>query len=351
MRRMKLGQLKRTAKKNRYLIGFLISAVVIGLIILFLFWLHSADMVLLRPKGLIAERQAELINLASLLSLIVVVPVFAMTFFIAWKYRAGNKRAKYQPDWDHSRLAETAWWIVPLILITILSVITWKSTHELDPYKPLASQTKPVEIQVVALQWKWLFIYPKQNIATVNYIQFPEDTPVNFTITADAPMNSFWIPRLGGQVYAMAGMSTKLHLMADHIGEYPGGSANLSGAGFSGMRFTAKASSLADFDSWVHSVKQSSYQLNRDIYAILAKPSENAPVTQYASSQPGLYDTIVSKFMTHHASEGHPPGEHQPHQHDMQALPKSNSEATQDTNMNNMHHSMPQEGVEHGPYH
>ena len=132
------------------------------------------------------------------LSLIVVIPVYIMLFLFAWKYREGNTKAKYSPDWDHSALLETIWWTVPLLLITILSVVTWNSSHDLDPFRPLNSSVKPVKIQVVALQWKWLFIYPEQNIASVNYVEFPVNTPVDFEITADAPMNSFWIPQVGG---------------------------------------------------------------------------------------------------------------------------------------------------------
>lgn len=285
--------------------------------------LRGNNFAVLDPKGPIAKEQFDLIIFTSLLSLIIVIPVFVLTFYIAWKYRAGNKKAKYNPEWDHSKTAETIWWLVPLALILVLAVITWITTHKLDPYKPIASDKKPITVQVVALQWKWLFIYPEQNIATVNYLEFPEDTPINFEITADAPMNSFWIPQLGGQVYAMAGMQTKLHLQASEQGEYKGSSANLSGEGFSGMKFIAKATSDAGFESWVNSVRTSSKALTGDEYATLAKPSENNPPAYYSSRDANLYDTVMMKYMMpnmqdnggeSHGSHSSPSGT--PHNHE-----------------------------------
>lgn len=176
----------------------------------------------------------------------------------------------------------------------MLGVITWKGCVELDPFRPLEMNKKPLKIQVIALQWKWLFIYPEQKIATVNFFQFPEQTPINFDVTADAPMNSFWIPELGGQIYAMPGMNSKLHLMADREGSFRGSSANLSGTGFSGMRFIAKASSDADFNTWVESVKQSNQSLD---YDQLVKPSSYVPEAFYLLADENLYDQVVMKYM------------------------------------------------------
>ncbi len=232
-----------------------------------------------------------------LLGVIVIIPVFTMLFTIAWKYRADNTKAKYEPEWDHSRLFETIWWGVPCVIILVLGVITWQAAHTLDPYKQLDSKAKPINVQVVALQWKWLFIYPEEQIASVNMVQFPEDRPINFQITADAPMNSFWIPKLGGQIYAMSGMSTNLHLIADHIGEYAGSSANISGEGFAGMKFTAKATSEADFDAWVNTTKQSSNMLDMTEYTKLASPSKDVSPKTYMLMQNDLYDKIVMKYM------------------------------------------------------
>lgn len=275
----------------------LISLLAITFIAVASWYVSTLHIDTLNPKGLIALKEYNLLVFTTLLGLIIVVPVFVLAIAIAWRYREDNTKAKYTPNVSGNRLAETIWWGIPIVLITILSVVTWTSTHDLDPHKPLASDVKPVTIQVVALDWKWLFIYPEQNIATVNLIQFPVNTPVNFEITADAPMNSFWIPQLGGQIYAMAGMTTKLHLNATEVGDYKGSSANISGEGFSGMRFTARASSQADFDAWVKSVKNSSTKLDTTEYTKLIKPTTDHPVAYYASSADGLYDTILMKYM------------------------------------------------------
>jgi cytochrome o ubiquinol oxidase subunit II len=281
-------------RKSKLFAFVFITALLVAVVLLVMYRSHFA---VLNPEGTIADQQRDLLIFASLLSLIVVIPVFFLIFFIAWKYRAGNKKAKYSPEWDHSHKLEFIWWGIPVILIVILAGITWKSSHDLDPYKPLASDKKPVTIQAVALEWKWLFIYPEQNIATVNYVEFPEKTPINFQITADAPMNSFWIPKLGGQVYAMAGMQTKLHLMANTEGLYDGSSANISGEGFAGMRFKARSSSEQNFKQWVDDVQHSPNTLTAAEYQKLAKQSKNNPQALYASYEPGLYDSIIMKYM------------------------------------------------------
>lgn len=258
--------------------------------------LSNLDIAVLNPKGLIAMKERSLLITASLLMLIVVVPVWFLTVFFAWKYRSSHTKSKYTPDWAHSHLAESLWWGIPLVIIVILAIMTWTSSHELDPYKPIESDKKPIEIQVVALQWKWLFIYPEHGIATVNFIQFPEKRPVHFEITADAPMNSFWIPQLGGQIYAMSSMRSHLHLIANEVGIFKGVSANFSGKGFAGMTFTAKASSEEEFNQWVKSVKKSSPRLNEAVYQHLAMPSENNPVTSYILTQQDLFDRILMKY-------------------------------------------------------
>lgn len=160
--------------------------------------LSGCDMVLFQPKGSIAAEQIRLIIIAIILMLIIVVPVIIMTIVFAWRYRASNQKATYAPKWDHNSKLEIVWWTIPCIIIAILAWITWVTSHSLDPYKPLDSKVKPVTIQAVSLDWKWLFIYPEQHIATVNYLEIPEKTPINFQISADAPMNSLWIPALGG---------------------------------------------------------------------------------------------------------------------------------------------------------
>lgn len=282
--------------RKKYVVfgGIALFAVAIALVAVYL---SRHTVAVLSPQGVIASKERRLIFIAVALSMIVVLPVFYMTFSFAWKYRASNKKAEYKPDLGNSRLLETVWWGVPTLIILFLSVLTWQSSHELDPYKALSSSKEPLTIQVVALQWKWLFIYPEQHVASVNLAQIPVDTPVDFEITSDAPMNSFWVPQLGGQIYAMSGMSTHLHLMASNAGNYKGSSANISGDGFAGMNFMVKAGSGQDFNTWVAAAKQSAIKLTQQTYDKLSQPSKNTPVSYYASVQNGLYDTIVAKYM------------------------------------------------------
>ncbi|ANI28305.1 ubiquinol oxidase subunit II [Yersinia entomophaga] len=262
--------------------------------------LAGCDMVLMNPKGTIGLEQKTLILTAIGLMLIVVVPVIFMAFAFAWKFRASNKNATYTPNWSHSNKIELVVWAVPIIIIAILATITWKTSHELDPFKPLVVEGKePITIEVVSLDWKWLFIYPEQGIATVNEIAFPTDVPVNFKITSNSVMNSFFIPQLGGQIYAMAGMQTKLHLIANEAGKYNGISSSFSGKGFSGMKFTAIATpTQGDFDQWVAQVKKSPNTLNTTAdFDKLAEPSENNPVEYFSSVKPELFKETIGKFM------------------------------------------------------
>ncbi|AVG18522.1 ubiquinol oxidase subunit II [Chromobacterium vaccinii] len=253
---------------------------------------------ILDPKGQIAAEQKSLILTATALMLLVVIPVIVMTLVFAWKYRASNKEAAYEPKWSHSTKIEIVVWLIPCIIIAFLATLTWKSTHKLDPYRPLESDKKAIQVQVVALNWKWLFIYPEQQIASVNELVFPADTPVSFKITSDAAMNSFFIPQLGGQIYAMAGMQTQLHLIANEPGTYKGFSANYSGAGFSGMKFNAVATKTpAEFEAWVAKAKASGKALDAPSYLKLLKPSENNAVEYYASTTPYLFEAVQHKYM------------------------------------------------------
>lgn len=256
----------------------------------------------LEPAGVVALAERTLMINATLLMLIVVVPLFVLAAFVAWHWRAGNTKARYAPDWEHSKMDELVWWAIPFEIVLVLGALTWISTHELDPRKtlpPAGGPTAPLVIQVVALEWKWLFIYPEQNIATVNILTLPVGRPVEFNITADAPMNSFWIPRLGGQIYAMTGMVMRLNLIADQAGVFAGGSANYSGSGFAHMRFAVHAVAPADFDAWVHTVASSSQTLNTTTYSALAHQSILAQPQQYVLPDTNLYNSIVGKFMGH----------------------------------------------------
>ncbi len=270
----------------------------LGLLVL----LAGCNMTLLDPKGQVGVDIKGIILIATWLMLLVVVPVIVLTLVFAWKYRASNTSARYEPDWSHSTAIEVVVWLIPCLIIIALGIITWKSSHDLDPYKPLESKQKPITVEAVAMNWKWLFIYPELKIATVNQIAFPVGTPVNFKITSDSIMNSFFIPQLGSQVYAMAGMETKLHLIANEAGVYDGMSANYSGGGFSGMKFKATAMSNFEFDAWVAKVRASERQLASADYKVLAKPSEAEPVAYYGKVEDGLFTGILHQYM---GNDGH----------------------------------------------
>ena len=253
---------------------------------------------LLFPAGKIAREERNLLFILQALMLLVVLPVYILTFIFSWKYRARkDSPEKYEPEMVDSTLAEFIWWGLPIVLVIGMSILTWVKTYELDPYQPIASDKKPITIQVVALQWKWLFIYPEEKIASVNFLQFPTHTPIHFEITADAPMNSFWIPHLGGQIYAMPAMKTELYLMADKNGDFTGVSANLSGEGFAGMHFVTRASTDEEYQTWVAENQKTTQKLNLDAYKQLATPSQDHPVVSYTLDADGLFQGIIMKYM------------------------------------------------------
>jgi len=263
-----------------------------------LVFLSGCKLAVLQPHGRIAIAERDLFIDALGLMLLIVVPVIILTIVITWRYKAKNKTAKYEPDWAHSNWLEAACWTPPLIIIAILAVLTWKSSHELDPYKPIVVPGKqPLTVQVVALNWKWLFIMPKQNIASINYLEIPVNTPINFVITADAPMNSFEIPSLAGQIYAMAAMKTQLHITADQVGTYKGLSTNYSGNGFADMTFKIKAVSDDQFDLWVNTVKQLPEKLTSDRYNQLTYNSTNNKVELFSGVKNNLFNDVVMKYM------------------------------------------------------
>jgi cytochrome o ubiquinol oxidase subunit II len=264
--------------------------------------LSGCNLEVLDPKGSVGVAEKQLIATSTWAMLIVVIPVIILTLWFAYRYRESNRSATYAPKWSHSTAIEVVVWTVPTLIILFLAVLTWKTTHELDPYKPLESNVKPINVEVVALDWKWLFIYPDLGIATVNQLAVPVGTPVNFSITSDSVMNSFFIPQLGTQVYAMAGMQTRLHLIADHAGDYAGLSANFSGKGFSDMKFRTLATSQQDFDAWVQKVKASQTQLSMDQYATVATPSEKAPVEYFSTVDPKLFNNIIAKYNNGHVT-------------------------------------------------
>ncbi len=265
-------------------------------IVLLTIFIKTRSVPMMEPRGVIAMKERELIITAALLMMVVVLPVLALAMIFGAKYRKSNKKAAHEPEWEHGNIAECCWWGVPCVIVLILAIITYKTSHTLSPYRPIKSDVEPIEIQVVALDWKWLFLYPKQKVASVNFLQVPEKTPIEFELTSDAPMNSFWIPQLGGQIYAMPAMRTKLSLMASQVGDYKGRSAHISGKGFAGMHFVVKASTQEEFDSWVEKTKQSPLRLGIEEYNELVKPSEYHPAATYVLTQPDLFEQIIMKY-------------------------------------------------------
>ena len=283
-------------------IAIIAGVVLVGAVTAVAWMLQGRSIAILDPKGVIANQQLDLITFTVLLGMVVVIPVFILLFVFATKYRATNKKAKYDPEHHGNTLLELVWWGIPFAIILILSIVTWVSSHQLDPYRELSSDKKPVRVQVVALQWKWLFLYPEQGIASVNELRIPEKTPVNFEISADSPMSTFWIPELGSQIYAMNGMTTRLSLQADHVGEYRGTNTNISGEGYAEMNFKTIASSRAEFDQWVKNLQGLNKHLTWTEYETLAKPSRKQPVVYYMPHESNLYDKIIAKYMDHGSS-------------------------------------------------
>jgi cytochrome o ubiquinol oxidase subunit 2 len=275
-----------------------------GLLLLTVMLLAGCNTVVMNPSGFVAAQQGRLIVVATVLMLIIIIPVIACTIFFAWRYRKSNTAATYDPEWNHSTQLELLIWGAPLLIIIALGLVTWISTHTLDPYRPLQrldaeraipAGAKTLVVEVVALDWKWLFIYPEQGIATVNELVVPVDVPVRFKITASTVMNSFYIPALAGQIYAMPGMETKLHAVINQAGVYDGFSANYSGAGFSDMRFKFHGVSPTAFADWVKAAKTGGGALQRAEYLLLEQPSVRAPVSRYGSVAPNLYDAILNR--------------------------------------------------------
>ena len=251
----------------------------------------------LDPKGPIAAAE-RLIMLNSLgIMLAIVIPTILATLGTAFWFRSSNLRARYLPEFNYSGRLEMLVWSIPIMTVLLVGGVTWIGSYELDPPKPIASAVKPVRVQVVSLDWKWLFIYPDQGIATVNQLIVPVSTPIRFERTSSGVMNSFFVPQLGGQIYTMAGMVTRLHLLADHVGTYRGMSANYSGAGFADMVFNADAVPAERFAAWVTAAR-SGPVLDAQSYAALAKPSQAVVPLSFGTVTPGLFGEIVSSVGT-----------------------------------------------------
>ena len=265
------------------------------LAVIFAILISRGNMQLLQPAGYIAEIQSKLLWGIIIFGGIMATLIISAFFYMVFHYREG-KPARFEPNWVASKTMQIFWWGIPAIGIAIISSIVWQTAHAVDPYQPIAG-TRPVNIQVVALQWKWLFIYPDDNIATVNKLVIPVNTPISFRLTADAPMNSFWIPRLSGQVYAMTGMVTQLHIRADKLGTFTGSAAEISGDEFAGMNFTVQSVSDNDYASWKTEAMARSQIFDYAAYRQLAKPSGDTSPAEYRLTQPNLFDVIVMQFM------------------------------------------------------
>ena len=253
----------------------------------------SCDRGVLGPQGPIGRAEKLILFDATAIMLAVILPVIVLTLVFAWWYRAGNRRARYLPDWDYSGRMEMIVWSIPTLVVLFLGGMAWIGSHDLDPPRPLQSQNPPLEIDVVSMDWKWLFIYPGKDVAAVNELVVPVRTPIDFHLTSSSVMNSFFIPELGSQIYTMAGMTTQLVLQADVPGVYVGRSAQFSGDGFSDMQFNVRAVSTEDFDKWVAVAKQQTDPLDVSGYASLTQPSHADAPRTFSSVNPGLFDYAV----------------------------------------------------------
>ena len=254
------------------------------------------DSAILDPAGPIASDERDLIVRTSAIMLIVVIPVIILTIRFAWRFRASNEKAPYAPNWDYSGKVDAITWAIPILIVAGVGYHAWVFTHSLDPYKPIQSSQKTLVVHAVAQDWKWLFLYPEQKIAVANELVFPSGAPLSVKITSDTVMNSFFIPGLGGQIYAMAGMRTELNLLSYDPGEFSGRNVMYSGDGFSDQHFKAVAAKPDEFEAWVEKVRRSPDKLDADAYARLAKPGV-LPKPQYFSSfMPGLFETIIGKY-------------------------------------------------------
>ena len=226
--------------------------------------------------------------------LAIVVPTILATLAFAWWFRASNPRATYRPDWAYSGRLELLVWSIPALVVVFLGGVAWIGSHDLDPAKPLTSRQKPLEVQVVALDWKWLFIYPDQGVASVNHLVAPVGVPLHFQITSATVFNTFFVPRLGSQIYAMNGMVSQLNLQADTPGDYPGLSGHFSGDGFAGMAFDVQAVTPKDFAAWTSQTRASGPMLDAGAYQRLLQPSQDVKPYTFKGVQPGIFEAATT---------------------------------------------------------
>lgn len=255
--------------------------------------LPGCSAIVLSPRGPVGQAENIILYNALAIMLAIVVPTILTVLAFAWWFRASNKRATYRPDFVYSGKIELVTWGIPTLVILLLGGVIWTGSHALDPAVPLESRAKPLEVQVVSLDWKWLFIYPEQGVASINQLVVPAGAPVHFSITSASVLNAFFIPQLGSMIYAMNGMTTQLNLAADRPGNYYGLSSDFSGDGFAGMHFIAHAVAPTQFASWVAAVRQSGPVLDAARYRALSKQSMNLPPSTFSAAAPGLFNDIV----------------------------------------------------------
>lgn len=289
--------------KNRTMWYVLVSVGLALFVAIITLLLDGNNVVLLNPKGFIAEAQYELMLNSTIIMVLFAAPILSILYYFAWKYReSNNKVAKEFSQKESGNIFYSfAIWGAPTLIAVLLAAIMIPATHKLEPKKLIASDKPTMTVQVVALRWKWLFIYPEQNIATVNFVQVPKDTPVQFELTADeTPMSSFWIPSLGGMLYAMTEHVNRLNLIGDTIGDFEGSAAEINGTGFADMRFTARVSTEPEFEEWAESIRKSPTKLTMAEYENLLKPSKNNEMAFFSKPSTDLYSTILSKYAGSH---------------------------------------------------
>lgn len=249
---------------------------------------------MLGAAGPVADQTRSLFVTVCFILLFVVGPVLLLTPIFAWHYRLSNTKSAYRPQWGFNWPLEGLIWIPPIVIVLILAVFLWRGTHQLDPYKPLASVHPPVEVQVVALDWKWLFVYPDEGIASVNELAFPADRPVHLTLTSGTVMQSFFIPKLAGQIYAMAGMTTQLNLAASEPGRFLGQNTQFNGMGFQNQKFPVLAQAEDDYRAWIARARTGGRTLDMEAYKTLSARSVQAEPSQYGAVAPDLFKSILA---------------------------------------------------------
>lgn len=290
----------------RLAVALLLAFAILGLFA----WLFQGRHIdVLSPAGVVADEQRKILLFALILSMFVVIPVFGILTFVSLKYRASKRPIDYSPEWGESKRLELIWWGVPIAIIAVLGTVIYNTSHSLDPYKKIAGDNA-IEVQVIGLQWKWLFIYPDYGVASLNRMPIPVDTPIRLVLTTEAPMSALWYPALGSQIYAMNGMESQLNVKATKLGQYKGYNTNINGEGYAKMIATADAISMNDFLKWTSNTKTENNLLDMPVYEEIAEPEIVRDFKSYRLDDTSIYDTVLMRNMTHGAgaSMHHGPG-------------------------------------------